>query len=375
MSSILRKKLSVLALGFGTCIALLALRLCWLQVVHHHQLRERGQQNMLRVEHTQAPRGNITDCHGQLLATSRPCLDVYWEGSGAPQLGVLAHQALTLLEASPESVARAERRSACIPIRRDIDFALLAQLQERYRAVPNLVVKTRYERHYPARTLAAHVLGSVGIAQGALVGRSGIEQLFDAQLQGTQGYAAYIANSRGRRMGPHEHKLATPGGDIALCIDAAMQSLAQEAFPAGSAGAFVVMDAHSGAIKALCSMPAYDPNLFTRHLSAQDWAASLSPEAPLMCRATQARYPPASLFKLVTFAAGIEEGIISMRSSFYCNGATTLGEHTYACNRRFGHGRISASLAIAHSCNIPCYGIGKKIGTSHPTLCSFFVYF
>ena len=368
MSTILRKKLYLLATCYGTLLVLLILRLAHLQVFEHARLSLLGQKNMLRLQPKSAPRGNIVDSGGRLLATSRPCMDLYWEGGGAEQFSAMQHEVLTMLSKEPgapsdmlAALRQAERRGHRAIILRDIEFSLLAKLQERYSQVQNLLVITRYERFYPARQLAAHVLGSVGVVCGELVGRSGVEKSCDAQLQGIKGVTSFIRDSRGRRLQDSASEDAQPGSDVHLTIDAALQTLAENAFPKDSAGAFVVMDARTGAIKALCSKPGYDPNLFTRHLSHHEWSQQFSTQAPFLCRATQALYPPASLFKLVTFAAGIEEGLITTKSSFHCTGATVLGDHTYACNRRGGHGRITATLAIAHSCNTPCYEIGKQI--------------
>jgi penicillin-binding protein 2 len=162
----------------------------------------------------------------------------------------------------------------------------------------------------------------------------------------------------------HEEDIeqAQSGKEVQLTIDLDLQTIAERAFSADQSGAIVILDPWDGAIKALVSYPNFDPNRFLKPLSTFEWQRDFQQQSsPLLNRATQGLYPAASLFKLVTFAAGLEEGIITTDTEFVCKGHFLFCGRRYYCLRSWGHGLLNAQDALAYSCNIPCYEIAEKM--------------
>ncbi len=146
-----------------------------------------------------------------------------------------------------------------------------------------------------------------------------------------------------------------------LTLDLDVQRVAEEAL-GGRAGAVVAMDPYTGEILALASQPAYDPNAFTRPLPPAEWARLNGPDRPQQNRAISARYPPGSVFKIVTAAAALEAGQCDQYSRFYCNGRLTLGDWSLRCWKTGGHGSLDFVEGFAQSCNVMFGTLGRRVG-------------
>lgn len=313
-------------------------------------------------------RGDVYDCKQVLLAANRPVFDLHWHGGGRGALSPQDKQTLTTISdilgidflQSPKrnSIEYAERYSRRVLLKGDVSFAQLCQISEQCSEAPRLIVAHRFKRVYPHATLASHVLGYLN--KGESVGQSGIEQHFQAALQGQEGRLLSVINSTGKMLAQKVYKEATAGSDIVLTLDFELQRLAETLFLPDQSGAFILMDPEDGAIRALVSHPHFDPNVFLNPLSQDAWQ-QLTLHNPLINRATSAVYPPASTFKLVTLAAGLEEKVIDINSEILCNGHITFCGRKYFCMKHTGHGKLTPKESIAVSCNITCFHIAKKL--------------
>ncbi|MBU1008347.1 penicillin-binding protein 2 [Candidatus Dependentiae bacterium] len=351
-------------------VMVIILRLFYLQVHDNSRFARLGKRNFLRTERIPSRRGSVRDCHGNLLATNSPVFDLYWHGTGAHSLSRAQKKSIDKLMAILgadcvvyKKLARAERFSRHVLLKKDLTKDELCQISEQCSGVPNLVIDRHFKRVYPYKKFASHVLGYLRKAQdrGSFTGLSGLEGLFQKDLQGEAGYVQHMTNAMGRRLAQIDLREAVDGADVTLTLDTMMQRIAENLFVEGQAGAFVVMDPEDGAIRAMVSWPSFDPNLFLSPISEDEWSERLMMNSPLLNRAINALYPPASIFKLVTFVAGLEEGVITTDTEFTCEGYTVFGGRKYNCQRRWGHGVQSAKKALGVSCNIPCYEIAKKI--------------
>ena len=130
----------------------------------------------------------------------------------------------------------------------------------------------------------------------------------------------------------------------------------------GRPGSAVALDPASGAILAMTSTPAYDPNNFTTGIDPGLWAALRSDEhTPLMNRVIQGQYSPGSIFKIVMAIAALEEGIVTPQTEFHCSGALAIYNTVFRCNRAGGHGRVRLHEALAQSCNVYFYQVGVRL--------------
>ena len=155
-----------------------------------------------------------------------------------------------------------------------------------------------------------------------------------------------------------------------LTIDLDLQNTAEEAFQDKN-GALIAMDPRNGRILAMVSKPSFDPDLFARNISPEEWKSLMeNPFHPLQNKGIQGQYPPGSVFKIITALAGLESGILTPNTQFNCTGAFPYGNRDFRCWKEGGHGIISLRRAIVESCDIYFYQAGLKIGVdTHCPLC------
>lgn len=363
---IIRIIISILA-----ALCLISGRLFYLQITYTEHYQQRGLKNYQRLETMQSRRGNIRDCSGALLATNRPVTHVYWQGTGNRSLSQEQLHALSqlgqiieipILENSEllQQISSREKYYKRTKIATDISFEQLSKIEEQFSNHPNLSLVTHFERHYPHGTCASHVLGYLGRQmESEALGQMGLEKLCEQILRGDPGTMIKTINSVGRDIAMVQIKKASAGGDIHTNLDLGLQKICEQVFPEGMSGTFLIMDPEDGAVKALVSRPTFDPSLFLAPMSPKIWQ-ELQEKKPFINRALNP-YPPGSIFKLVTVSAALEQKLISPQESWYCPGYVTFAQRKYFCSRQHGHGSLSTVQAVAYSCNVMFYEIGKMI--------------
>jgi len=384
------RTLSILVVGI---FALVLLRLFTLQVLQGSKYRELSEENRIRVEVLTAPRGEIRDRKGRLLADCVPsftvALDpfdkVYTRDPArldstlqalAPILGVDA--------ASLRDKIRKERKVSFLPIRlrRNVEKRSVAFVSEHLDRLPGVQVESEPLRRYPLGLMASHLLGYVGeisdkelldpvysnYLSGDLIGRMGIERGYEKLLRGVDGKRFVEVNALGRKgefLGEKHPILPTRGTDLTLTIDLDVQRAAEEAFEPGARGAVVALDPRNGDVLALASKPNYDPNEFSMGITQERWSElSSGGNYPLFNRAIQAAYPPGSTIKPFTALAGLENGVMTPGTFFAqsCTGEFRFGTRLFGCWKHEGHGSLSMHNAIVRSCDVYFYQLGIRIG-------------
>ena len=347
-------------------------RLFFLQVGQNQRFEILRKKNFLRVEKVPSMRGNVLDCKGHLLATNRPSFDLYWNGSGRFRLSAIQKKFLekaktivgekTIDGSMERRIVRAERFSRNILLKKEISQDELCKISEQCGESSNLFLDRHFKRVYPYGFFASHILGYIrGNAEATLSGLCGLELKFQDDLQGEFGLVEHVINATGKKLYRTQSRPAISGNDIQLTLDVTMQSIAELLFSPGQAGAFIIMDPEDGAVRVMLSYPRFDPNMFLGPISQREWNENFSADSPLLNRAIHATYPPASIFKLVTLTAGLEEKVIDTDTEFTCCGYTLFYGQKYNCQRRWGHGVQTVKKALGASCNIPCYEIAQKI--------------
>jgi len=357
------------AIFFVICIIIA--RLSYLQIYLNHLLHAQSERNYLRTEYIKPQRGNIRDINGKLLATNQPTIHVQWYGTG--QYRLTQEQRNTLEELSAildiplhtesekhSDICRAERWGKTCTLAREISFEQLSKIKEQFPLNQNISLCFDFKRYYPYKKYACHLLGYLGSLDVQLVGKMGLEKLFHDRLEGEYGQIIKTINSTGKSLAQKELKKALSGIDIQTTIDIDIQSIAETVFPHDRSGTFIIMDPANGYINALVSRPNFDPSIFLNPISADEWNA-LQEERPFINRAFNAEYPPGSIFKLISTAAALEEGLIEPDTTWNCKGYVWCGKRKFWCNRRFGHNEISTLESLAQSCNTMFYQVGKKL--------------
>jgi penicillin-binding protein 2 len=242
--------------------------------------------------------------------------------------------------------------------------------------LPGIVVNVSPRRDYIFSPSSAHLLGYMGeinveelkkeiysdYKTGDFIGKYGIERAREQWLRGQRGGQQVEVNATGQVVRVISTVDATPGHNIVLSIDQALQQKA-EALLADRAGAAVAVDPSTGQVLAMASSPSYDQNAFISGLSHDAWNALISdPQRPLSNKAIQAEYPPASTYKIISAAAGIEEGVIDATTTHFCPGFLKFGNRTYRCWKKWGHGEVDIYKALSESCDVFFYKVGIELG-------------
>jgi penicillin-binding protein 2 len=186
--------------------------------------------------------------------------------------------------------------------------------------------------------------------------------MYNQFLVGKDGERQVLVDSLGREVGILSETDSVIGGEVQLTIDLDLQSVAEKVLE-NKVGAIVAMDPRNGEILVMASSPSFDPNVFATRISGNDWNELVSnPDHPMQNRAIQNGYSPGSIFKLVMADAGLEEGLLDDNPSVVCRGSAVYYGRTFHCAEKKGHGSLHLEQAIAKSCNIFFYELGRRLG-------------
>ncbi|HSB55901.1 MAG TPA: penicillin-binding transpeptidase domain-containing protein, partial [Gemmatimonadales bacterium] len=356
------------------------------QVIQHEKFQLKAETNRLRPIPLTAPRGAIYDYHGAIIAENVPGYSVKLLASSADSLRAVLARVREVVPLDSGNVSEVLRRFQTaryqpVVVFGDASFETVSRLEEHRVALPGLVIQAEPKRLYPAGKAVAHLVGYVGevtdadlesdryegLSPGDIVGKAGLEQAYDDTLRGTEGVRYIEVNARGRLVREEASTASlppTPGHPIETTIDLDLQRYIDSIWPPTVRGAMLALTP-GGEIRALYSAPTYDPNAFIGGISPQLWRALNTDEArPLLDRAIQARYPPASPFKLAISAMALRRGLITLDSHMPvpCRGGLRMGNRVFRCWKKEGHGSLDLIGAIAASCDVYFYQLGLKLG-------------
>lgn len=373
--------------GLFLLFGILFFRLFSLQILHRTYYFRLSEKNRVRIEPIEAPRGIIMDRNGRVLVDNRPSYTI----SIIPHQVKHVDRTISMLSAiigvDSETIRRkieAQRSWPYQPVKlkRDVGLSVLSRIEENRYELPGVIYQIVGRRSYPFGDLAAHLLGHVGepsreefarlesrgYLYGELIGTQGIEKQYEAMLHGRSGVKTLEVNAMGQEIGPllgRSEKKAEPGANLYLTIDSELQRAAEQAFPEGMAGSLVALDPRNGEVLAMVSRPSFDLNLFGGILPQAQWEKlNNDPQHPLLDRAIQGTYPPASTLKMVTALAGLATGKVREETTFSpCTGAYLFGNRVFKCWK--AHGTLNLVEAIVQSCDIYFYQLGEKVGLAN----------
>jgi len=366
----------------GVAFFLILLQLWYLQVIKGSEYRRLSENNRIRIRENPADRGMLLDRKGLVLAHNRPSFEVYLVPEDLkvnPEVLARAGEMLNLAQDEiKEKIQSQKRRTSFRPvkIKSDIDWNELALLEFNRVHLPGLIVGVRPRRAYNYGNLASHLIGYLGevdenelkkskeapYRMGALIGKYGVEHRWEADLRGLDGGQQIEVDALGREIKPLRSVEPFPGNNVILTIDFDVQKAAEEAFQDKN-GALIAMDPKTGRILAMVSKPSFDPGLFARNISPEEWESLMeNPHHPLQNKGIQGQYPPGSVFKIITAIAGLESGAITPNTQLTCTGTYPYGNRDFRCWKEGGHGTLSLHRAIVESCDIYFYQVGLKVG-------------
>lgn len=349
-----------------TIFFLISCYLYHLQINLKEFYAELGEKNFQRYEKIHSLRGNIVDLHGNLLATNQQIYTIWWNGTGKKkltnkQLEAINHlkEIINLPNNINNFIEQAEKKSQKILIANNISLKKISIIEEKFSSNKNIETKKNFIRFYPYNSIASHIIGYLGLEPESS-GKMGLELICNDRLKGIPGQIIKKINSRGYNIDNNEIKKAIHGNTIRITLDLQLQTIVEKIFPNNYEGACIILDPKTGAIETLISRPSFNPNMFLKSLNYKTWL-DIQTKKCFLNRAFNASYPPASIFKLVTLTAALEEGLITKDTKWNCKGQITFGNRIYHCAKLTGHGIIDVNQALAYSCNIPFYDIAQKI--------------
>jgi penicillin-binding protein 2 len=368
----------ILALAFIGLVS----RLAFLQIVSGERYTFLSENNRVRIKRVAGTRGMVFDRQGQLLVDSRPSFDLIF----VPEDATDPHDTLRLLA---DYLKRDERELLKIfedgkaraafdemVLGRDIDWSAVVAVETHQLDLPGVSLRVRPRRSYVDGPMAAHVLGYLGeinqrqlktlqprgYVLGDEIGQAGLERRWEELLRGQSGGQQVEVDALGRRVRVLHEVTDVPGHTVHLTLDRQLQAAAYEALK-GKEGTLVALDVSSGAILALVSTPAFDPNVFARGIKSEEWNSLIKDRLrPLNNRATQGQYPPGSTFKIIMAIAGLEEGVVQPESSIQDPGFFPFGNRQFRDWKKGGHGSVNLHKAIVESCDTYFYQLGPKLG-------------
>jgi penicillin-binding protein 2 len=356
------------------------------QIIQHDKFQLKAETNRLRPIALTPPRGAILDRRGRIIAENVPGYSVKLLASSKDSLLAVLARVGRYVPFDTSETAEVLRRFAAaryqpVVVFGDATFETIARLEEHRAVLPGLVIQAEPKRLYPAGRAVAHLVGYVsevtesdlaanrfpGAGLGSIVGKAGLEREYDDTLRGAEGVRYIEVNARGRLVREEASTASlppTPGKPISTTIDLDLQRFIDSIWPADIRGAMVAMTP-SGEVRALYSAPSYDPNAFVGGITNTLWRALNDDEArPLLNRAIQTRYPPASPFKLAIAAMALKRGLIGLDTHMPspCRGGLRLGNRVFRCWKKEGHGSLDLVGAVASSCDVYFYQLGTRLG-------------
>jgi penicillin-binding protein 2 len=352
-----------------------------LQIVGAKSYRALAEANRVRKVPILAPRGRLFDREGRLLVDNYPSVSCFLVREGGrnlngdlPLIAHGLHMSVDQIQAVLQKYRLAPKYQP-LPLKVDITPDEEEFIAAHRDELPELETIDEQRRLYPRDGFAANLIGYVGEVSedmlndpryayyepGDVVGKSGVEESYDAILRGTDGSRDVLVDSHGREMGRLGTERAVPGKDLKLTIDIDLQRAAERALGDRN-GAMIAMDPHTGEILALVSRPTFDPNQFAVRISGAEWTRLVTdPNHPLLNKAIQAQLAPGSTFKIIMATAGLQEGI-AQNLHVGCGGGGTFYGRYFKCWLRGGHGSVDITKAIYQSCDTYFYTLAERLG-------------
>ncbi len=373
-------------------LALLGVRLYYLQIVKGDYYSDRAESQRVRFIPIPAPRGAIMDRNGKILVDSRPTYNIVLSNEPLKSINVneRVDDYSLGLNLDPQFVIerlnliKSQNEFEALVLKDNADMGDITWVESHSLEFPELRVELQPQRFYPLGTTLAHVLGYVGeispaqlkerdrqekgFRPGDIIGKGGLEQYYDEYLRGRPGYRKVLVDSRGRVQSELQIVAPQSGQDLVTTIDLDLQTTAelQLATSTTKRGTVISMDPNNGEILAMASAPSFDPNIFVRGSSTPEGRKQIAAywqdeKRPLYNRAIQGRYPPGSTWKIPESVAALQQGHITVaRSNVACGGGIKIGNKFTRCMG--SHGSPPLSFAITKSCDGYYYRIALMMG-------------
>lgn len=355
-----------------------------MQLLNFESYKEMSDENRIRLIASQPIRGRILDKNGTVLADSRVKYSLIIKPQAVKKNIWEKHKLSIsqLLNIDTDIIQKKyfdglKNQELSVIILDDLNEDQLIKFKENEKNLFSFKIATKLIRNYPYQSVAAHVIGYTqpitnseysflskkGYKLNDLIGRTGIEYVYEDFLRGEWGGEMVEVNSLGKFQRSLGVKPSIQGNDIELTIDINLQLVAEKVLNDKKAGAIIVLDPRDGAIRAMASRPTFDLNFFSKDFKPEKEYHQIfnSPEKPLLNRALNA-YDPGSVWKIVTALAGLESGKFPSNTLLETKSCITYGSQCFREHNDFGFGLIGYEDALRVSSNTFFYQVGYGVG-------------
>lgn len=365
-------------------IFLLSLRYMYLQVVSFEEFQARSINNQVRIIPVPPNRGLIYDRRGRPIARNLPAFRLELVPEKVDDLEATIASLAAIVELPEDALEKFEedrrryRVFDSVPLKFNLTGEEVARFAVDRHRFTGVEIVPYLARQYPYGELLTHVLGYVGrldeddlarVDQGNYrgtthIGKSGVERYYEDALHGRSGVEKIETNSQGRILTTLERENPVHGDDLVLSLDVMVQQAAWDAL-GDRPGAVVAIDPNDGAVLAMVSKPAYDPNLFVHGISSKDYRAILNaPGRPLFNRTLLGGYEPGSTLKPFVGLAGLELGVVTEDVRVFSSGQYYLPgvSRPFRDWKKGGHGWVNITGALEESVNTYFYQLAYDLG-------------
>ncbi|MSO53835.1 MAG: penicillin-binding protein 2 [Rhodospirillales bacterium] len=381
-SRIFSRRAAILGGGKILLLSTLAARLYYLQVIEAERYATLAEENRINLRLLPPRRGRIVDRFGEPLATNQLIYQVVVVPEQTPDIEATLASLGTIIEIGEGEKRRVlreiRRKRSFVPImvRDNLSWEEVAAIEVNAPDLPGVSIDVGETRMYPFAGSLAHVIGYVGqvtenemtgypvlMLPSTRIGKSGIEKAHDKQLRGRGGTSQVEVNAFGRIIRELRREEGQLGSEVTLTLDYSLQRFVVRRLEEQIAAAAVVLDPNTGDVLSLASVPSFDPNAFNRGMSSEEWRGlSTNPGTPLLNKAIAGLYSPGSTIKMMVALAALEAGVITTTTRVLCNGKVELGDATFHCWRKHGHGWLDPRGAIVNSCDVFFYEAARRLG-------------
>ena len=379
-NTVFSRRAFILLVGKFIIVVVIIIRLLFLQIFKAKEYKTLSDKNSIKFIIINPSRGLIKDINGNLLAHNKEIYKVYFYKQKEKSYYETLEQVCSILDLSLKnrsSVLKSLEKAPYLQpvvVKDNIDWETIVKIETASYKLPGAFVEKSFVRYYPWEERLAHVLGYTGLpnkkeietyklqyVQKAKIGKSGIEEQFNQSLIGKFGAKKVEVNANRIIVRDLSVEPSIPGKDLDLTINIGVQNFLYNLLHKSN-GAAAIIEIATGNILAMCSLPSFDPNIFSLEFDEMQWNSMIQDKhSPFTNKVIAKAYPPGSTWKVITALAILEAGI-DPREKILCNGSIYVGNRQFKCWKKEGHGYVDLHDAIPFSCNCYFYKMGIKAG-------------
>ncbi|MBP7796726.1 MAG: penicillin-binding protein 2 [Elusimicrobiales bacterium] len=365
---------------FYIILILFVIKLISIQIVNHSYYLTLSEKNRIRTISKLGPRGNIITSDNVAVAVNKPSYSIMYfprKNITDKYIDDMSLRISKVLSVSYDDIKRSisvsQKTSKPSKIINNLSIKSTMFFYELKNIFPELEIIEENARYYPYGNFLSHIIGYTGkigedeikyyisknYSLDSLVGKTGVEKKYESNLKGGDGGLFMEVDNRGRLVNIIGFKQWHKGDDVMLTINYKVQKAMEDSLSKlpYKRGAAVCMDATNGKILGYAVKPGFDLNYFSSYRDDKKYEEIDEFNIPI-----SGLYPPASTFKIIMTAAGLESGKISESTQFYCPGYYDAGNRVFKCWEKKGHKMLDLIGGLAKSCDVYYYNVGNLIG-------------